>query len=134
MPGILECSSRGDKRFSALNAKVEVNIKGIKRLDTIEAHYQDAKEFVDHVGHFVKAKDWREAKSWQKEGRQIVRVNIRGTVLPIDYLTYYYKLLWVKYLDANPQLVAFAKQFDDFTDMFRGKSQNCQADVIRQYV
>ncbi|WPS85526.1 macro domain-containing protein (plasmid) [Brevibacillus halotolerans] len=134
MSKILECSSKGDKRFSALSAKVNVNIKGFNRFDTIDAHYQDAKEFIDESGHFVKARDWREAKAWQKEGRKPVRVNIRGIILPIDFLTYYYKLLWMKYLDTNPQLVEYAKQFDDYSDMFRGKSKNCQADVIGQYM
>jgi O-acetyl-ADP-ribose deacetylase (regulator of RNase III) len=134
LPGTLECSSKGDRRFSALNAKVHVKVNDVERFDTIESHYQDAKEFLDEDGNFVKAKDWKEAKAWQKEGRKAVRVNIQGTILPIDFLTQYYKLLWVKYLDANPHLVQYAKQFDEFTDMFRGNSINCQADVIRQYV
>ncbi|MFF2532178.1 DUF6977 family protein [Brevibacillus sp. NPDC058079] len=134
MSNILECSSRGDKRYSALFANVLVNLDGKERFNSIEAHYQNAKEFLDDSGNYVQASDWKEAKAWQKSGRKAVRVNIYGRILPIDFLTYYYKLLWVKYLDANPQLVEFAKQFDDFTDMFKGNSKNCQADVIRQYV
>lgn len=130
MTKILECSSRGDKRFSALYAKVKV----FDVWDSIEAHYQNSKEFRDEGG-FIKAKSWKEAKEWQKAGKKPVRVNIRGTVLPIDFLSQYYKLLWVKYLDAHPELVEYAKQFDEFTDMFRGKNTlNCQADIIRQYV
>ena len=43
-------------------------------------------------------------------------------------------MLWVRYLDENPELVEYAKGFDTFSDMFRGKSVNCQADVIRDYV
>ena len=46
----------------------------------------------------------------------------------------FYKLLWVKYLDDNPELVEYAKTYDDFHDMFKGKSTNCQADVIKQYI
>jgi hypothetical protein len=42
--------------------------------------------------------------------------------------------LWAKYLDENKDVVEHLKQFDEFTDMFRGKSVNCQADVIRQYI
>jgi endo-1,4-beta-D-glucanase Y len=50
-------------------------------------------------------------------------------------LTDWYRLLWVKYLDENPGLVEYARQFDEFTDMFRGKNTvNCQADVIRDYI
>ncbi|WCK57549.1 macro domain-containing protein (plasmid) [Aneurinibacillus sp. Ricciae_BoGa-3] len=52
----------------------------------------------------------------------------------MEYLTPFYKLLWVKYLDASPSLVAYASEFDDFTDSFRGNSVNCQADVVKQYV
>ena len=49
-------------------------------------------------------------------------------------LTPLYKMLWVKYLDKHPELVEYASQFDEFNDKFRGKSINCQADVIRAYV
>jgi hypothetical protein len=49
-------------------------------------------------------------------------------------LTPFYKLLWAKYLDENKDVVEHLSQFDEFTDMFRGKSINCQADVIRQYI
>ena len=51
------------------------------------------------------------------------------------YLTPWYKLLWVKYLDNNPEIVEYASQFDDFHDIFKGKNTiNCQADVVRQYI
>lgn len=132
MSNALECSSKGDKRFSALVAKVKV----FDVFDTIEAHYQGAKEYFDlQSGNLVKASNWQEAKEWQKQGMMPVRINVQGTILPYDFLTQYYKLLWVKYLDANPELVEYAKQFDEFTDMFRGKKTlNCQADVIKQYV
>jgi O-acetyl-ADP-ribose deacetylase (regulator of RNase III) len=135
LPATLECSSKGDKRFSALNAKVNVNINGLNVFETIEVHYQKAKEFLDEDGNFVKASDWLEAKEWQKKGRNAVRVNIHGIIFPLDFLQQYYKLLWVKFLDANLELVTYASQFDEFTDMFRSKkSLNCQADVIKQYV
>lgn len=127
----LECSSKGDKRFSALFAKVKV----FDVFDSIESHYQRCKEYLDITGEFISASDWKEAKAWQKEGKMPVRININGIRLPIDYLTPYYKLLWVKYLDANKGLVEYAKQFEEFTDMFKGANTlNCQADVIRQYV
>ena len=59
---------------------------------------------------------------------------ICGKKLEPKYLTPYYILLWVKYLDKHPELVEYASQFDEFNDKFRGKSINCQADVIRAYV
>lgn len=47
----------------------------------------------------------------------------------------WYKLLWCKYLDENPELVKYASGFEDFTDEFKGKSTvNSQADVIKQYI
>ena len=49
-------------------------------------------------------------------------------------LTDFYRYLWYKYLSANPELVAYAKQFDKFNDMFRGKCINCQADCIEAFV
>lgn len=127
---VLECSSKGDKRLSALFAKVEV----FGKFDTIEGHYQTAKLYRGKEG-LVQPKDWKEAKSWQKNGEMPVRMKVNDIQFPITYLSDYFKLLWVKYLDSNPELVTFASQFDDFTDMFKGKhTLNCQADVIRQYV
>ncbi|WP_180953897.1 DarT1-associated NADAR antitoxin family protein [Bacillus sp. M6-12] len=122
----LECSSKGDKRFSALFAKVEVYGK----FDSIENHYQLSKRMKLENGELFVPKDWKELK-----GKKVDCFEVNGIVFPEEYLTQYYKLLWVKYLDANPSLVAFASGFDEFTDMFKGNnSVNCQADVIKQYV
>lgn len=115
---ILECSSRGDKRFSAFYAYVEV----FGRKTNIERHYQSSKKFYDST--ITKAK-----------GLQPDYIEINGRQLDKKYLTAWYKLLWVKYLDQHKELVEYAKTFDDFNDIFKGKkSINCQADVIRQYV
>jgi len=131
MNKVLECSSKGDKRFSALFAKIKV----WNEFDSIEGHYQKCKVFLDANGNYFSSLNWKEVKEWQKEGMRPVKIILNGVILPIDYLSSYYKLLWVKYLDANKGLVEYAKQFDEFTDMFRGKNTiNCQADVIRQYV
>ena len=112
----LECSSRGDKRFSAKYAKVSVF--GV--VDTIENHYQKSKR--DMYGEHV------------KKGAPVDHFILDRMVYPASMLSAFYRLLWIKYLDKNPDLVEYAKQFDDFTDMFRGKSVNCQADVIRDYL
>lgn len=113
----LECSSAGDRRFSAFYAYVDVN--GFSA--PIEYHYQSCKKNIyglsapkgAHVDHII---------------------IINGKKLPACFLTPFYKLLWVKYLDAHPELVAYARKFDSFSDRYRGKSINCQADVIQQYV
>ena len=113
---VLECSSRGDKRFSAFYAK----IKFYGSYDSIENHYQRVKR--DASGASV------------RKGQKVNHIVINGMALEAKYLTPLYTIMWVKYLDNNPDLVEYAKGFDDFNDMFKGKSINCQADVIRAYV
>lgn len=117
---VLECSSKGDKRFSALYAKVNV----FGKYDTIESHYQKCKR--DEEGNI--------AGKGKKVHNMIIKKATGPIILPPTFLTAYYKLLWCSYLDLNPKLVKYAKQFDDYHDMFRGKAINCQADVIRQYI
>lgn len=113
---ILECSSAGDKRFSAFYTMVDMF--GVT--ESIESHYQAVK---------------RNAKgNYCRKGEKVDHIIIKGHKLDVKYLTPLYILLWVKYLDKHPELVAFASQFDDFNDKFRGKCVNCQADVIRVYV
>ena len=115
---ILECSSKGDKRFSAFYAYVTL----YGRNTNIERHYQSCKKFNDPSITKVK-------------GLQPDYIIINGKELDKKYLTPYYKLLWVKYLDEHPELVEYASQFDDFHDIFKGKNTiNCQADVVRQYI
>lgn len=119
---VLECSSKGDIRFSAFGAKIHWN----GRLTAIEYIYQGAKRFDNEN----KQLNWREAK-----GKKPTHMHVNGVDLPVTYLTAFYKALWRTYLDANPELVSFANTFDDFNDIFKSKkSLNCQADVIRQYV
>jgi hypothetical protein len=118
---ILECSSKGDKRYSAFYAMVKV----FGNIDSIENHYQLCKRFNNII-----PQTWRNAK-----GKQPTHIHINGKDYDIKYLSMFYKLLWVKYLDQNPELVEYAEQFDDFHDIFKGKNTvNCQADVIRQYI
>lgn len=113
----LECSSRGDKRFSTFYANVESG--GVKA--SIETHYQNCKKFSRPVSN--------------PKGKRPDYLLINGCVFDLTYLTAYYKLLWIKYLNEHPELVEYAKQFDTFTDMFRGRNTiNCQADVICEYV
>lgn len=118
---ILECSSKGDKRFSAFYAKVSA----FGKYDSIENHYQLCKRFGDEA-----PKTWKDAK-----GKQPTHIELNGVKYDVQYLSMWYDLLWLKYLDAHPDLVEHASQFDDFNDIFKGKnSVNCQADSIRKYV
>ncbi len=68
------------------------------------------------------------------KGKKPTHINIDGEDLPIRFLSQYYNMLWWIYLKNNPELIAHARTFDDFHDKFKGKSINCQADVIRMYV
>lgn len=120
LPDVLECSSKGDKRFSALHAKVSV----FNQEDTIENHYQLVKRFGDKA-----PKTWKEAK-----GKPFTHVEINNKKLDKQFITQWYKLLWTKYLDENPGLAEYARLFKDYNDIFKGNSYNCQADVIRKYV
>ena len=122
---VLECSSAGDMRFSAFGAKVEA----FGTFDSIENHYQLAKRFVTVFGELEAPSHWKEAK-----GKTPVLSEIGGKLLPIDYLSMYYSLLWVKYFDQNPGLLRIAEQYDEFHDRFKGGSKVCQADVIRDIV
>lgn len=112
----LECSSAGDRRFSAFYAKV--NFNGV--YDTIENHYQKVKrgENNESVG----------------KGKKVHHFVINDRIFEPQELTAYYRLLWYTYLKQHPDLVAFAKQFDTFTDKFRGKCINCQADCVKAFV
>lgn len=118
---ILECSSKGDKRFSAFYARVNV----FGKYDSIENHYQLSKRFGDEDA----PQNWRDSK-----GRVPTHFNLKGKDIDINLLSQFYKILWVKYLLCNPELVEYASQFDEYNDIFKGKSTNCQADVVRQYI
>jgi len=116
----LECSSKGDKRFSAFYARVFA----FGEFDSIENHYQLSKRFGDFI-----PTSWQDAK-----GKNPTHIELNGKKYDLKMMPQWYKLLWVKYLDNSPHLVEHASQYDEFNDIFKGKSINCQADVIRQYI
>lgn len=123
---ILECSSRGDKRFSALYAKVTINGK----TQSIENWYQLSKDF-----NGKRPKSFKQAKHIQHLGYKPTSFWFKGKEYDIKHLSSFYELLWVSYLNKNPDLVEYAKGFDDFSDMFKNKNTiNCQADTIRDYI
>lgn len=118
-PKVLECSSRGDVRFSALHARVSV----FGRTAAIEEHYQLSKRF-----GAKKPRSWRDAK-----GRKPTHLEIGDRVLPVEYLTAWYAALWLKYLDQHPELVEYARTFDVFRDSFAKPGTNSQAEMVRLY-
>ena len=80
----LECSSAGDKRFSAFYAKIEVF--GV--FDTIENHYQKCKR--DASGNPC------------KKGQKVSYCVINDKKVSAEMLTPFYRYLWFKYLNAAP--------------------------------
>lgn len=118
---VLECSSKGDRRFSAFYAMIPL----AGTYDSIENHYQLSKRNGD-----VKPNNWKELK-----GKPITHFEIDGISIPLKYEEALYNLMWLIYLDMCPTLVKFASKFDDYTDMFRrNNGVVCQADAIREYV
>jgi hypothetical protein len=118
---VLECSTRGDKRFSALVARVRV----AGYWATIEEHYQLSKRFKGSPAPTT----WREGKGKAPDYLVVV-----GRHIPESLKRAFYDMLWVKYLDAHPDLVEYAKLFDDYSDCFARPGGVSQADSIRAYV
>jgi hypothetical protein len=103
----LECSSKGDKRFSAFYARIQS--RGNKRIEEI---YQAFKVFEDGSTGL----HWRDAK-----GRKCINIKACHDL---------YSKLWDEYFQENPQLLEVIKQFDGFSDMFGQPNHCCQAREI----
>lgn len=100
----LECSSRGDKRFSAFYARVKKY--GNK---TIEELYQAAKVFEDGSTGLT----WREAK-----GRKAVNAEETARL---------YRKLWQRYIKENPRLLRVLIDASGLSDIFGQEGHMCQA-------
>lgn len=97
----LECSSRGDKRFSAFFARVNGR--------SIEDQYQAAKRFADGSTGLT----WREAK-----GKPPVNVVEVRTL---------YSALWDQYITEHPELLPVLLSASGLSDMFGQPGHACQA-------
>ncbi len=99
----LECSSRGDKRFSAFYARI------MARGMSIEEIYQGAKVFADgSTGH-----SWRTAK-----GRRAVNQAECAAL---------YARLWDEYIAENPHLLPVLRAATGLSDVFGRPGSCCQA-------
>ena len=103
-PPYLECSSRGDARFSAFRARVKQ--WGNRSIEDI---YQGAKKFSDGSSGL----SWREAK-----GRKPVNGNEVREL---------YSKLWDEYIEENPHLLEVLKDASGLTDKFGQPGHECQA-------
>lgn len=100
----LECSTRGDRRFSAFGAKVYGA--------TIEELYQLSKVFADGTS----PTNWREGK-----GRHAVNA---------EALAELYELLWRFYLAQHSYLLSVLQEASGLSDLFGQKGHVCQATVL----
>ena len=107
----LECSSKGDKRFSAMYAKIKAyNNK------TIEEIYQESKVFTDgKTGLSVKEAKKRKATN-------------------MNEVAELYEKLWELYLKENPELIEELLKYNGYTDIFGKEGCQCQAKSIYRIV
>lgn len=108
---MLECSSKGDKRFSAFYARIR-KLGG----KSIEELYQGAKIFEDGSTGLSP----REAK-----GKKAVNM---------EYCAKLYDELWELYLNENPELIDVLKKYEGYSDMFGKPGCQCQALSIYKYM
>lgn len=104
----LECSSKGDKRFSAFYAKVNGK--------SIESLYQAAKIFDGGRGGYVTGWSWKKAK-----GKLPVN---------IEDVRKLYKELWRAYLLDNPSFITILKRASGLSDIFGQDGRVCQATTL----
>jgi hypothetical protein len=100
----LECSSRGDKRFSAFYARIRK--RGNR---SIEDLYQAAKVFEDGSSGL----NWKQAK-----GKRAVNAAECHQL---------YSQLWDDYIEENPHLLPILKAASGLQDMFGQRGHCCQA-------
>lgn len=100
----LECSSKGDKRFSAFHARLRVF-----KNRSIEELYQARKVFEDGSTGL----SWREAK-----GKKAVNQ---------EECSKYYSDLWNIYIMENPELIDELLATTGVSDIFGQEGHCCQA-------
>lgn len=119
-PKVLECSSRGDKRFSPLYAKISINGKE----KSIEEWYQNAKRTAE-------GKRAGKGKSFD-----YIIDPFTGSKLQAKDAVDLYRGLWITYLSKNPDLVNYAEQFDEFSCFYNNGEgfENRYSEIIGAYV
>lgn len=100
----LECSSKGDKRFSAFYARIRC--MGNK---TIEEIYQASKIFEDGS---------TDLSIKQAKGRKAVNA---------EEVHQIYALLWDVYIQENPDLIEVLRASSGLSDIFGQPGHACQA-------
>lgn len=124
---VLECSSLGDCRFSALYAKV--TIRGETK--TIEEWWQMSKNW-ERLGVPIKPKNWRESKKMKySSANTVASFTVLDKIIPSRLGSDWYSLLWALYFQQNQHLLEVISHYKRFHDVFKTKdTMVCQADVI----
>lgn len=104
-PPFKECSTRGNKQFSAFCARIKK--RGYKSIEDI---YQAAKVFENGETNL----SWRKAK-----GRR--PVNLKEVMA-------LYSRLWDEYIEENPELLVILQKATGLSDIFG--QPGCQCQVI----
>lgn len=102
-PPFLECSTRGDRRFSAFCARIKN-----RKYKSIEEIYQASKIFTDGSTGLT----WKEAK-----GK--VPINI-------EYVANLYSKLWDEYIEENKDLINVLINCSGLSDIFGQVGHQCQ--------
>lgn len=100
----LECSGKGDARFSAFHARIKA-----RGGQSIEVIYQASKRFADGSTGLL----WREAK-----GRRAVNSK---------WCARLYSRLWDEYMKENPELMEVILSASGLSDIFGQPGHVCQA-------
>lgn len=107
-PPYLECSSKGDKRFSAFYARIwRYGNRSIEDL------YQAKKQFDIPGQGIVTGLSWKEAK-----GKKAINQ---------EECSAYYSYLWDTYIEDNPKLLSVLRDAEGLSDMFGQPGHCCQA-------
>lgn len=103
----LECSSRGDKRFSAFYAVVDG--------ETIEKQYQAFKVFRVINNRFITDLSPRDAKEQDKNLVNWLEAKV------------FYSQLWDRYIKEHPAYLSVLRKASGLSDMFGQVGHCCQA-------
>ena len=103
----LECSSQGDKRFSAFYARIR-----FLQNKSIEELYQGNKIFDGGETGL----NWKDAKGRKSTNQEQVHK--------------YYSHYWDLYFQENPELLNVIMKYNGFSDVFGQTGHACQAEEI----
>lgn len=132
MPEILECHSRGDKRFSALFAG-PITYKGVQAR-SIEGLYQGSKVIDGRARQELYQRPGWEAVKSDVKGKKPEKFLVGELEVPLHFIKSFYNALWFKYLDDHPDLAEEAMEYENFRDPFAREGSVSQAEAIAFYV